>query len=270
MKELSLWGQQEDSVGGSTCHQAWQLKFEHWNLHSAWREFLQGAPPPATHSTWTDECKFKKLKQKSWHFCWNQHAAVTVLARVPCKSSLQSFFSFQGLCGWCFCRSRRDRCWRTVHSWLASFCLGENFLESDYVCSVYLACLSGEPSLVSLVPLSSLKPWKVLCAHLFVCSMLAVRCSFDSSLHDCMLACWLPLDPFGKALVLPAWPGVLLIFWCVKYQRSTGLRMVKDNIFISTVLAACLSSYFPSELKVGQVFLGTFTSFFSSPFLVLS
>lgn len=73
-----------------------------------------------------------------------------------------------------------------THGW--PLCLGENFLESDCVCSVYLACLSGEPSLASLVPLSSLKPWKVLCAHLFVCAMLAVRCSFDSSLRDCMLA----------------------------------------------------------------------------------
>lgn len=46
--------------------------------------------------------------------------------------------------------------------------------------------------------------------------------------------------------------------------------MVKESHF-NFHSAGCLSasSYFPSQLKVG-VFLGTFTSFFSSPFLILS
>lgn len=58
-------------------------------------------------------------------------------------------------------------------------------------------------------------------------------------------------------------------FWCVKCHRPiitfTGLRMVKDNHF-NFHRAGCLyiSSYFPSELKVEQVFLGAFASFSQS------
>lgn len=120
------------------------------------------------------------------------------------------FFSFECLCG-CSCRPRRDWCWRADLSWLASFSLGENFLRSDCVCSAYLVCLSGELQ----------SPWKVLfCAHL--CCALQLWQQSPG-----LLASWLPLDQFWKALLLTC--VLLILLLCEVPQTHNYFPRIKDG-----------------------------------------
>lgn len=196
--------------------------------------------PPPTDPEWMN-IEFKRVPI----FAWDAAASTTILARTALRELCSVYFLLPGsLVG-----VAKGQCWRTEHSWLASFPLGENALGLDCV-----FCLPGLSVWVAI--LVSLGPFNPPKACTVLCLSCTVHCSFDSMPHGCML------PRMGSTLESP--PTGLVCswsFWCVKCQRPvitfTGLRMAKANHL--HLLAACLSPPFSlNELKVGQVFLGDF------------
>lgn len=85
MKELSLLGQQDSSVGESACHQGWEFRSEHWNPCSEGKELIStraqdACPSPTNTQNVNDECKFKRLRVPT--FAWDRSASITFLART--------------------------------------------------------------------------------------------------------------------------------------------------------------------------------------------